>query len=385
MSLAAMLLACAAATAGEHDAVAPERDAVVAERGASSLPATLGLFLPEQGSAASIGVDVSRGAAIAVRRANEAGGIDGRPIRIVTAASDRLWEGASGELVRLIYDEGAVGVIGALDGPAAHLAEQVITRARGAAVFVTPWASEATLTRIRVPWFFRMVPDDRQQAVVLAREIFVRRDLQRVAVWVDGRFDSRSAAAAFRRVAPAGAVEEFTAESPGALQLLRERIATGDIDAVVLFAEAESAAAVVAALRSAGRVPPLFGPLALAHPGFLEATDIAGEAIALITPAGVAAGRFGFDRQYRKAHGVAPTLPALYGHDAATALIEAMRAAGTRSGGRLAAALTGLSFAGVTGEVRFNDQGGRDMMPALATARRGTPVAGRTGDDSTGR
>jgi branched-chain amino acid transport system substrate-binding protein len=298
--------------------------------------------------------------------------------------------------VRLIYDEGAVGVIGALDGRAAHLAEQVITRARGAAVFVTPWASEATLTRIRVPWFFRMVPDDRQQAVVLAREIFALRALQRVAVWIDDGFDSRSAAAAFRRVAPAGAVEEFTAEfsgtteefaseAPGALQLLSERVATGDIDAVVLFAGAESAAAVVVALRSADRVLPLFGPLALARPGFLDATGIEGEAIALIAPAEVAAGRFGFDRLYRKAHGVAPTLPALYGHDAATALIEAMRAAGMESGDRIAAALTGLSFAGVTGEVRFNDQGGRDMMPALPTARRRTPVAGCSGDDSTGR
>ena len=71
-----------------------------------------------------------------------------------TATSDGRWDGAAGALARLIYDEGAIAVVGALDGRTAHVAEQVMTRARGRAVFVTPWASEATLTRIRIPWFF---------------------------------------------------------------------------------------------------------------------------------------------------------------------------------------------------------------------------------------
>jgi branched-chain amino acid transport system substrate-binding protein len=112
---------------------------------------------------------------------------------------------------------------------------------------------------------------------------------------------------------------------------------------------------------------------------------VAGAAITLIAPAEVAAERFDFERQYRDEHGEAPPLPALYGHDAAAALIEALRAAGTENGDRLAEALTGLSFQGVTGEVRFNDRGGRDLMPALATARTGTPVARREGVGPTGR
>jgi branched-chain amino acid transport system substrate-binding protein len=216
-----MLPAWAAATAGEGSGSAAERDA---ERQAI----TIGLFLPAGGSAAPIGAAVSRGAAIAMRRANQAGGVDGRPIRLVSADSDRLWDGASGELVRLIYDEQAVAVIGAVDGRSAHLAEQVITRARGAALFVTPWASETTLTRIRVPWFFRMVPDDRQQAEVLARDIFATRGLRRAAVWVGGEYDGRAAAAEFHRAAPAGAVKEYTADVPGGgLPSLAERVATG--------------------------------------------------------------------------------------------------------------------------------------------------------------
>lgn len=378
VSLAAMLLACAVATAGERAAAATTHDAPVA-------PVTFGLFLPEQGPHAPTGDDISRGAAIAVRRANEGGGIDGRPILLVNAASDRLWEGASGELVRLIYDEGAVAIIGAVDGRSAHLAEQVITRARGEALFVTPWASEMTLTRIRVPWFFRLVPDDRQQAELLAEDLFVTRAMQQVAVWVGGEYDSRAAAAEFYRAAPAGAVKAFTADLPGGLSALTERVATGDIDAVVLFAGPDAAVNVVAALRATGAVPPLFGPLALRQPRFLDATAVAGAAITLIAPAEVAAERYGFERQYRDAYGAAPTLPALYGHDAAVALIEAVRAAGTENGDQLAKTLTGLSFPGVTGEVRFNDQGGRAAKPALTTAGRGTPVARRAGNGPTGR
>ena len=105
VGLAAMLLAAAFATAGEHGVAATARGAVPP-------PITLGLFLPATGSAAPVGEDVSRGAAIAVSRANEKGGVAGRRIRLVTAASDRLWDGASGELVRLIYDEGAQALRG---------------------------------------------------------------------------------------------------------------------------------------------------------------------------------------------------------------------------------------------------------------------------------
>jgi branched-chain amino acid transport system substrate-binding protein len=358
------------------------------------------LFLPEGGPLGPVGEEVSRGVAIAVGRANDAGGIDGRPLRIAGAASDRLWEGASGELVRLIYDEGAVAVIGALDGRSAHLAEQVITRARGAALFMTPWAIETTLTRIRVPWFFRLVPDDQQQAETLAEEIFITRGLKRVAVWVGDGYDGRAAADAFRRAAPAGAIEKFRAEpetvTPGAaateeagipdsLRHLQKRIAVGLIDAVVLFAPAAEAGEVVAALRAAGHVPPLFGTLALTQPRFLTAIAAAGAPVALVAPAQVAADRFGFERTYTDAHGVAPTLPALYGHDAAAALIEALRSAGPENGDRLASALIGLSLQGVTGELRFNDQGGRDLMPVLATTGEGTPIAKRGDADSTER
>jgi hypothetical protein len=66
-------------------------------------------------------------------------------------------------------------------------------------------------------------------------------------------------------------------------------------------------------------------------------------------------------------------------------VIEALRSTGADGGDRLAAALSGLSFQGVTGEVRFNDQGGRDLMPVLATTRRGTPVARRSAGDPTER
>ena len=372
--LAVMLLGVAFATAGERE--------VATAAGGPPPPITIGLFLPQAGPLAATGEEVSRGVAVAVHRANAEGGIDGRPIRVVSAASDRLWEGASGELVRLIYDAGAVAVIGALDGRSAHLAEQVITRARGAALFITPWASETTLTRIRVPWFFRLVPDDRQQAEVLAQELFVALGLRRIAVWTGGGFDGRSAAAEFRRVSPAGAIEEFglAADVPAALQRLLARIAAGAVEAVVMFAAPEAAGDVVAALRAAGSVPPLFGPLDLARASIPEALSAEDE-LALIAPGEVAPERFGFARQYRDIHEAAPGFPALYGHDAATAVIEALRTTGADGGDRLAAVLSGLSFQGVTGEVRFNDQGGRDLMPVLATTRRGTPVARRGAGD----
>jgi branched-chain amino acid transport system substrate-binding protein len=288
--------------------------------------------------------------------------------------------------VRLIYDERAVAVIGGLDARSAHLAEQIVARARGATIFVTPWASETSLTRIRIPWFFSVIPDDRRQARTLAAEIFTLRGIERVAAWVEESPDARSASEAFLGAAPAGLVTVFRSSDPGALRDLLARTNLREFGGLVLFAAAPEAASIAARLSGARGAPTIFGTLALASPAFLAAPGGASEGAVLVAPGGERGSpRAAFASEYAAAYGAEPTPMALFGHDAAAAIIEALRRASAAAPGSLAGSLAGTRFEGATGALSFDDRRGRDADPTIAVVRSGRLVPRRGGEATDGR
>ena len=69
--------------------------------------------------------------------------------------ADKPWGQASTELVNLLYQGNAVGII-AVGRNAAHLAEQLAAK-----VFVPVIAisSDSALTSVNLPWIFRLPPD----------------------------------------------------------------------------------------------------------------------------------------------------------------------------------------------------------------------------------
>lgn len=333
----------------------------------------IGLFLPTKGAEAEAGREALKGAEMAAARANRDGGIRGRQVRLVTAPSDVAWSLATDSLVRLIYDEGAVAIVGALDGRTGHLAEQVITRAKGQTVFVTPWASETTLTRIRIPWYFQMVPDDRRQGEALAREIFQVRRLKRAAIYMDKGLDPESAADAFEKYAPEGSVTRFQAGDAAAREDLLKRAGRGDFGAVVLFTNAGAAVDLARSLSRSGSAPALVGPLALARPEFLRpGSGGTAEGTLLLAPAGLWSAPLAseFRRDFQQDLGVPPTLLAAYTHDAVKVLVDALRTLPTPESDGLAEALAGIRTGGVTGEIRFDNRLGRDAVPILARVSR---------------
>jgi len=339
---------------------------------AAAEPSTtvIGLFVPMNGPDAPAGLEVQRGAALALEEA----GTPGRRFRLVSAASDVPWSAATGALVRLIYDQDAAAVIGALDAATAHLAEQVITRARGEAVFVTPWASEVSLTRVQIPWFFSVVPDDRRQAVALAREAFDARPEARVAVWVGSGLDAHAGAEAFAAVAPAGSVDRFDAADPGERERLATRLGEGRFARVVVFARPHDAAELVGWLRERGDRTPILGPVSLAAPGFLDAGE-AVDGVLVASPGPLPSGPADrFAAAFTARHGVPPTLLARLGHDAAAAIVHAVNAAGTDRGDPLAAALSAGTSPGATGAIRFEARRGRDAAVSLCMVKGGALV-----------
>ena len=339
-------------------------------------PLTIGLFVPRTGAQAAAGREAGRGAAIAVDRANRERSLSGRSIRLIETSSDGAWETGARGLARLVHDDGAIAVIGGLDARTAHVAEQVIVRSRGAAVFVTPWASETTLTALPIPWFFRLVPDDRRQAERLVEEIFSTRRLARAAILVEAGFDGRAAAAAFMAAAPAGAVLRVESQDAGRSADLVARLRAGRAEAVVLFGDPAAAGRRARSMVEAGLALPLFAPLALACDEFRRsAGDAAGRLVVLAPDGRETAAAARFAAEYRARHGTEPTPLAMYTHDAVVAVLTAARA----TGAPIAAALAEVAIAGATGPVRFDRQRTRLQVPdprALWAAASGGSCAG---------
>ncbi len=75
--------------------------------------------------------------------------------RVVGVPSEVSWGKASTELVRLVYQGGALGLI-ATDRASAHLAEQIAVKTF---VPVIALSSDHTLTSANIPWIFRLPPE----------------------------------------------------------------------------------------------------------------------------------------------------------------------------------------------------------------------------------
>ncbi len=69
----------------------------------------------------------------------------------------------------MVYEHGAWALVGAIDGAATHLAEQVALKAR--ITLVSSGSTDKTVSLARVPWMFSCLPSDEAQAPVLAEAL----------------------------------------------------------------------------------------------------------------------------------------------------------------------------------------------------------------------
>ncbi len=77
------------------------------------------------------------------------------PYRVIGVSSETAWGKSSTELVNLVYQYGAIGLV-ATDRASAHLAEQIAVKTF---LPVIALSSDRTLTRTNIPWIFRPGPD----------------------------------------------------------------------------------------------------------------------------------------------------------------------------------------------------------------------------------
>jgi branched-chain amino acid transport system substrate-binding protein len=252
--------------------------------------------------------------------------------------------------------------MGSHDGRNAHLVEQVTTKTR--IVFLSAWATDATLSQAFVPWYFSCVANDLQQADAMITTIYDRKSTIKIAAISLDDYDSKMGAESFLKRAK-------SAGKPDPLQLifdpakanvsaLLDQIGKAGINCIVFFGKGSVYAKLLEQMGHRKMNILSFGSLS-----FLGDEKIAD---ALLQPAvkkieipsfGRMATRYSsFSKDYQDKYGSAPNALASYAYDGMNLIVEAIKKAGTDRE-NIQKSLSSISYVGVTGAIRFDSKGNR--------------------------
>lgn len=319
---------------------------------------------------------------LAFAQANRTGGIKGVPLRLRAYWSENPWGSGVAQVTRLAYHEKVWAVIGGIDGPSTHLAEQVVVKARLA--LLSPASSDPSINLANVPWMFSCLPDDHVQALSLAA--FIKRNTASGSPLVtissndhDARFFLRELkrSLAEKQLFPAHSFVCTSGKKKSASKdlevLVRKVLETGS-EQVVVSADSRSSAAIVRSLRAQGYQGTVYGGACMASTAFLElAPDAAGKLFfPLLWMPDERSGDF--VDAYRSVYERTPDYKAAYSYDAACLLIEALRA-GELNRVKIADAIRDRSpWRGITGTIRWDNLGSNRKQVGIGTLKTGRPV-----------
>ena len=332
----------------------------------------IGYFGPDDPRHPEAG-DLWCAARMAVDEANARGGFRGTPFRLVAGWSDSPWTAGARHLTRMVYEDKVWAVLGGIDGPSTHLAEQVVAKAR--LTLVSPAATDKTVNLANVPWMFSCLPGDHLLAPPLATEVAARAGGKPFLLVSADDHDSHlfavelSKCLSERGLAPCRHFE-FRQEEPDLRELVA-RVLEPKAEAVILAAGARTSARLAAALRGGGFVGTIFGGPAMGRWRFLEEAGPAAEGVIfplLYPPPGDPAD---FAQAFQARFGRPPDYAAAHAYDAVRLLLAAIGKAGLNRA-RIGDAVRDLSpWTGVTGAVTWDPLGSNTRAVRLGTIRQG--------------
>jgi ABC-type branched-subunit amino acid transport system substrate-binding protein len=188
-------------------------------------------LLPLEGPNAEQGRVLLKAAEQAIADENKGGALpDGRPFSLAVKNETGSWGQSSSEMMRLITEDQSLALIIGPDGNLAHQAEQIANKL---GVSIVTLASDATTTEINIPWIFRVVASDQQQAEVIARAIYERDKRAKVLLLATTDHDGRAGKAAFLRT-----MQKLGAPAPAELNVDPGFVDTGQIRGALNLAKA---------------------------------------------------------------------------------------------------------------------------------------------------
>jgi ABC-type branched-subunit amino acid transport system substrate-binding protein len=315
-------------------------------------------------------------AQMAIEEANATGGWQGKQFRLVPAWSGSPWAAGAARLAKAVYDNQVAAIVGGIDGPTTHLAEQITVKAR--LPLLNPISSDKTVNGAGVPWVFSCTPADDLVAPVLADEIAARIG-EKPFVFVsadqhDAKLFTEELTNSLEKLHMTPRLRfEYKPQTAGPGELA-DRIIQVDPTAVVLAAGAAHSAKLVKGLRAAGYKGIVFGGPWMGRGQFARDAGAAGEGC--LFPLLFAAGKQSeeFAAAFSRRSGVPPDYASAHTYDAVRELIAAIRKAGPNRA-RTFDALRSLSpWEGVTGLTVWESHGAATQDVGIGTILQGRAV-----------
>jgi len=321
-----------------------------------------------------LGGDMWLAAQWAIEQANASGGYQGKPFKLVGAWSKNPWGNGAKDLFSLVYKRRIWAIVGGIDGPSTHLAQQVVVKAR--LTLISPVSSDPTTNLVNVPWMFSVAPGDHLTAGPLAAEIIRRAGTGGLVVLSADDHDSRIFTRELRKALKKRRLGvrrqfEFRRGAKQADQLVA-RVLEIRPGAVVIAAGPSDSGRLVSTLRAGKYEGEIFGGPAMGRRGFGARAGDAGRGAVfplLYNPSSGAKTAAEFSKAFDRKFGRTPDYTAAHTYDAVRMLIAAIRKAGLNRA-RIRGAVADLSpWTGVTGTVRWNGLGGNTRTAPLGTIK----------------
>jgi len=336
----------------------------------------IGYFGPSDPDDA-VGGDLWKAADLAIAQANAKGGYRGKPFRLVPAWSENPWGTGVKLVTRLAYDQRVWAIVGGIDGPTTHLAEQVVAKAR--LPLVSPISTDKTVNLANVPWMFSLAPGDHLLAPRLAAEIAARIGDGHIMIVSADDHDSRLLNVELKKELSqrrlAAKREAVFRRGRKELSNVVAQVTEVAPDVAVIIADADDSARLVMALRAEGFKGSIFGGPAMGRRQFMDKAGDAAEGVVFPLLWHGSARTASFERTFKQSHGHSPDYASAHTCDAVRLLIEAIRSAGL-SRARIGDAIRELSpWTGVTGTVRWDGLGSNTRPAELGTITNGRVVS----------
>ncbi len=336
----------------------------------------MGLLAPLDGPAKAYGVEMQRGATLAVKEWNAKGGIAGKPIRLFSRDDKGTMGDAANAAVGLIHDDRVLAILGTVHSGNTHVLARIALKTE--TPFLTSVSTDPTILQHSIPWAFRCLVDDQPQGRALAKYVFETKKYTKVCtMWFNNKY-GRQGIQEIRNIArrlghPVLFDLSFNAGDKDFTSQLT-KVKESGAEALVLWGLYREISGIVVQARAMNLPVELVGGDGFVSQAFLDLAGPSAEGVVATYPYDVEAkdaGNQAFVAAYRTDYGREPDSFGAHGYDAMNVLLTAVSKGGqNRARIRDALALT-TDFPGVTGRITFDNVGGDKRTPPLARVQNG--------------
>lgn len=343
-------------------------------------PIRIGVPVPLSGDSAAAGEDILNGAKLAAEDVNEAGGVLGRQIELISE-DDACTAQTAAQAAQALIAADIAAAAGGYCSTASLPELQAFSRA--GIPFAMDASTNADLTEMGIEEAFRLIGRDDQQGPFVARYLAEELAVTRAAVLHDNTTYAEGLAAEV----VAGLEEEgvevvfHDALTPGQSDYspVLTSIAGANPDVLYYSGYFAEAGLLLRQHAQLGLDFQVMGGDATNDPTVIETAGDAAEGFLFSTAplAQFLTGAEDFLNAYQEAYGTAPGPYSVYEYDAVRIVAQAIEDAGSTDPAAITEALHAIEdYEGITGTITFDDKGDRDeLLYMVATVENGEFVA----------